>query len=89
MMSEVIAGTSIVVVCGIVHILAVGLLVWVLCGIKFGVIGEEEAIPCAVLLLLLILFVAIGLVVSLEHSPLSCVHAIAWDHCWEWTKVRP
>ena len=89
MMSEVIAGTSIVVVCGIVHILAVGLLVWVLCGIKFGVIGEEEAIPCAVLLLLLILFVAIGLVVSLEHSPLSRVHAIAGHHCWEWTKVRP
>jgi hypothetical protein len=40
MMSEVIAGTSVVVVCGIVHILAVGLLVWVVGGIKFGVIGE-------------------------------------------------
>ncbi len=88
MVSEVVRGTRVVVVGGIVDVLAVSLIVGVLGGLEFGVVREEQAVPCAVLLLLRVLLVAEGLVVSLQHRALSHIQALLRDHGGEGPEVR-
>lgn len=85
--SEVIAGSRVVVIRGVVDVLAVSLVVGVFCGLEFGVAREEEAVPCAVLLILGVLLVAEGLVVSLQHRALSHVQALLRDHRGEGAEV--
>ena len=87
MVSEVIRGTRVVVVRGIVDVLAVSLIVGVLGGLEFGVVREEQAVPGTVLLLFLELLVAEGLVVSLQHRALSHIQALLRDHGGEWSEV--
>jgi len=87
MVSEMISGSRVVVICWVVYVLAMSLIVGVLCGVKFGIVGEEESVPGAVLLLLGIFLVAEGLIVGLEHCALGHVHALLGDHGGEGAEV--
>jgi hypothetical protein len=86
-MSEVIGGSRVVVICGVVYVLAMSLIVGVMCGLEFGIVGEEESVPGAVLLLLRVLLVAEGLIVGLEHRALGHVQALLGDHGGEGAEV--
>jgi hypothetical protein len=86
--SEVVGGPRVVVVRGVVDVLAVGLRVGVLRSIELGVVGEEKTVPSLILLGLLVLFVAEGLIVSLEHCALSDIQALLGDHSGEGSDIR-
>lgn len=87
-MSEMIGGASVVVISRVINVLAVSLLIWVLLCFEIGIVGEEETIPCAVLLVFRILLVTERLIVSLQHSALSQIHRLSWDHCREGSQIR-
>ena len=86
-MSEVIGGSRVVVICGVVYVLAMSLIVGVMCGLEFGIVGEEQSVPGAVLLLLGVLLVAEGLIVGFEHRALGHVHALLGNHGGEGAEV--
>jgi hypothetical protein len=87
-MSEVLVGTCIVVICGIVNVLPMSVRVRVLLDIVIGIIGEEQAVPCTGLLALSPLFVAVGLIVSVKGSTLCNIGLILHDHRWEGAELR-
>ena len=65
MVSEGVASASIIVVSRVIDILSVSLLVGVAIHGEVSIIGEEETVPCAVFLGLSVLFVTVGLILSL------------------------
>jgi hypothetical protein len=87
-MPEVIRRASIVIVCGIIHVLSMSLSIGVMLEREIGIIREEQTVPCPFLLALLILLVAERLIVSLESSTLSNIEAPLWDHSREGFQVR-
>ena len=88
MVSEGVASASVIVVSRVIHVLSVGLLVWVAIHGEVSIVREEETIPCAVLLGISVLFVTVSLILSLKHGSLSNVKLILGDHGREWSKVR-
>lgn len=88
MVSEMVGGPRVVVVRGVVDVLAVSLCVGVLRSVELGVVREEQTIPCLILLGLLVLFVAVGLIVRLEHCALSHIQAFFGNHSGERFDVR-
>ena len=91
MVSEMVGVFRVVVISWVVHIFAVSLLIGVFLDIKLGVVGEEQAVPCAVLLVLSVLLVSERLVVSFKHGALSMIEALTRDHSGEgshiWARV--
>ena len=85
--SECVPRPSIVIVSRIVDILSVGLVVGVAGHRVVGVVREEQAVPCAMLLVLLVFLVAVVLIVSLEHGSLGDVQLILGDHGGEGLEV--
>jgi hypothetical protein len=87
--SEVVGVGSVVTISGVVHVLSVGVCEFV--GVlhrPVSIIGEEEAVPSATLLALLVLLVAEGLIVRLESSALGYVQLLFRDHCGVGAEVR-
>ena len=79
-MSECVAGHGVVVVGRVVHVVLVSQVIGVSLHVVVGVVGEEEAVPGAVLLLLLVLLVAERLIVRLHHCALCDVHLLLGHH---------
>ena len=78
--SEVGVWPSVVVVSWVVHVLSVCLLVWVALNVVVSIVREEESVPGAGLLALLVLFVAEGLVVSLKSGALGHIKVFLGHH---------
>jgi hypothetical protein len=88
MVSEGVASASVIVVSRVIDVFSVGLSVWVAIRREVSIVGEEETVPCAMLLGLSVLLVTIGLILSLEHGSLSNVELILRDHSGEGLEVR-
>jgi hypothetical protein len=86
-MSEMVSVFPVVVISWVVHIFAVSLLIGVALDVKLGVVGEEQAVPCAVLLVFSVLLVSERLVVSFKHGALGYIEALTRDHSGEWSHI--
>ena len=87
MMSEVVVWACIVVVCGVIDVLAMGLRPRVAGHSVIGIVWEENSVPCAMLLVFLELFIAERLIVSLAHGFLGDIHLFLGDHGRVWAEV--
>jgi hypothetical protein len=88
MVSEGVASASVIVVSRVIDVFSVGLSVWVAIRREVSIVGEEETVPCAMLLGLSVLLVTIGLILSFEHGSFSNVELILRDHSGEGLEVR-
>jgi hypothetical protein len=88
MVSEGVACASVIVVSRVIDVFSVGLSVRVAIRREVSIVGEEETVPCAMLLGLSVLLVTIGLILSFEHGSLSNVELILRDHSGEGPEVR-
>lgn len=82
-----VGGPRVVVVSGVIDILAVRLFVRVLFDVEFCVVGEEQAVPCAVFLVFRVLLVSERLVVRVHHGALSHIHRFPGNHCGEGSHI--
>ena len=86
-MSESVARHGVVVIGRVIHVVSVSERVWVAVDCVVGVIGEEQTVPSAVLLVVSVGLVAVGLIVGLEHGPLGDIELLLGDHGGEGLKV--
>ncbi len=74
-------------VSGVIYVLSVSELVGVLSNGVVGIVGEEKTVPCAILLLISPLLVAVRLVVRLESCFVCDVKVVEGHHSGERTKL--
>ena len=90
-MSESVTSNGIVIVRRVIDVLSMSLSVGVAVDCVVGIVGEEKAVPGAVLLVLFVLLVAEGLVVGFKHSSLGNIKIFLGYHGWEglfvWARV--